>query len=249
MMVMSHPDHSDHFFPASPAKLVLIAMLIIMVLPAFGQTSVISEDVTAMREETDFGMNRKHFRHFFSGIHMVAGGNGSTGADIVYGRSWRFEFGHRYKRKFSETFSAGYEFLLSRDAFYIAQETGKLIPDTSLHDREKFVVLTVGGSVYQRVNIGRRGNHMGRYLDVGGYAGYLFHTRLVRFDTSDGEKIRERRTGLSYPANFVYGPFVRIGSGRLSVKFSYRASDLFEASAELPELPRMHIGMEFGMHP
>lgn len=234
-----------------PAFCGMALFVIFMVSPAkaFLQTVVISEDVTAMRAASDFGVNRKHFRHFFTGLHFVAGSPDEAGADIISGRSWRFELGHRYKRRFSDLFSAGYESQFKRDVYYLQQDDAKLVPDTTRNDKEKLVVLTVGASLYCRINFGSRGNHMGRFLDLGGYGGYLFHARLVRFNEAGGEKIRERRTGLSYPAKWEYGPFVRIGAGNVAVKVTYRASDLFRSAASLPEMPRFMAGIEFGLHP
>jgi hypothetical protein len=229
-----------------------MAMFVILSMSTSGavpQTVVISEDVEAMRSASDFGANRKHFRHFFTGLHFVAGSPDEAGADIISGRSWRFELGHRYKRRFSDTFSAGYETQFKRDVFYLQQDDAKLVPDTTRNDKEKLVILSAGASLYYRINFGNRGNHMGRFLDIGGFGGYLFHARLVRFNDTGEEKIRERRTGLSYPARWEYGPLVRIGAGNVVLKVTYRASDLFRSSARLPEMPRFMAGIEFGLHP
>lgn len=229
-----------------------MALCVVLCMSASGvvsQTVVISEDVKAMRSASDFGVNRKHFRHFFTGLHFVAGSPDEAGADIISGRSWRFELGHRYKRRFSNTFSAGYESQFKRDVYYLQQDDAKLVPDTTRNDKEKLVILAAAASLYYRINFGSRGNHMGRFLDLGGFGGYLFHARLVRFNDDGKEKIRERRTGLSYPANWEFGPLVRIGAGNVALKVTYRASDLFRSSANLPELPRLMAGIELGLHP
>ena len=230
---------------------ILFAMLSVGMLYTDGhaQTVVISEDVSAGRGVPEFGVNRKHFRHFYTGIHFVAGQPEASGADVLNWRSWRFEMGHRYKRKFSETFSGGYELFFRRDMYTPRQEAGKVIPDTLINDREKLVLLTVGGGLYQRINFGQRGNHMGRYIDIGGYADLMFHARHVRFNSDDGLRIRERITGLGYLSSIGYGPSLRAGVGNVVVKLSYRASDLFTPSANLPEWPRFTAGIEFGMHP
>lgn len=229
-------------------KGLLVALLFCTCLGAQGQRVVISEDLRTRDEVPEFGMNRKHYRHFYTGFHFAAGESDGPGARIRYGRSWAFDYGMRYKRRFNNTFSAGYDAALKRTAFFIRQEEGKLVPDPFIHDREKLVFLTGELGLYKRVNYGRRGDHMGRFIDVGAYGAWHFNVRHVTFDTSGNERIRTRRVGMEYPEPLGYGLLARIGFNNVVLKGTYRLSDMFREDSGLPDLPRFTVGLEMGMH-
>ncbi len=229
-------------------KSLFTILLLLIAFWSYGQTVVVSEDVDELHEDTDYGMNRKHFTHVFIGLHFMAGPPENASADIRYGRSRSFEYGYRYKRRLSNTFSFGSEIISRRYAFHIKQSEQKLVPDNVIKDREKLVFVDVGLGVYKRINFGQRGNYIGRFMDAGAYASWIFHSRHVYFLEEDGVNIRVRKSGISYPAAFDYGVTARLGFNNWVLKGSYRMSDLFRGSAGLPELPRYTIGLEIGMH-
>ncbi len=232
--------------------LIILSLFILLAmgLQSHAQRVVILEDLREGPEDPDFGMNRRHYRHSFLRLHFVAGPPDATGAEVIYGRSRSLEYGYRYKRKFSEVFSAGAELSFRRTAFHMEQDEGKTVPDTVLYDRQKLVFLNVGGGLYKRINVGQRGDYIGRFLDLGAYGGWNFHTRHVsHFENDLDERVRVRRSGLDYPAPFEYGVMARVGLNNFVLKGTWRISDLFKSSAELSELPRLSIGLEVGLHP
>lgn len=225
--------------------LILLASLIV----GYGQTVVIAEDVDHQEETPEFGMNRKHYTHTFLSVLFVAGPPEHHSADVIYGRSRALEFGYRYKRRLSNTFSFGSEITGRRSAFHIKQSEHKAVPDTVARDSEKLVFLETGLAAYQRINFGQRGNYIGRFFDAGIYASWTFHTRHVLFYEEDNVDFRVRKTGMNYPESLNYGLIARIGFNNFVIKGTYRMSELFKESAGLPELPRYAVGIEFGMHP
>ncbi len=230
-------------------KTLLFAALSLAVLCSGAQTVIIAEDVNNTDEKSDFGMNRKHYSHSFLGLQFVVATPEMAGADIVYGRSRSLEYGYRYKRKLSETFSFGSEIMARRHGYHIKQTKEKLVPDNIIRDREKLVFLDAGIGVYKRINFGQRGNYIGRFVDAGGWASWNFHSRHVYFYQEEGVSVRVRKSGIKYPAPFNYGVLVRIGFNNIVVKGTYRMSDLFKESANMPELPRYGFGLEVGLHP
>lgn len=230
-------------------RVILTVFLLFVVSFLQGQTVVLSEDLRFKEEKPLYGMNRKHYRHFFLGLHFMAGEAADRGSRIHYGRSFGFEYGYRYKRRFNNTFSAGYELVFKRFSFAPRQEEGKLVPGPSLHDREKLVFLGGGIALYKRVNYGRRGDYIGRFFDLGAYADWYFHARHVTFDKTDVQYVRVRRTRMDYPRSFGYGTFIRAGLNHLVFKATYRVSDLFTQESGLPEFPRWSVGLELGLHP
>lgn len=228
---------------------LLIALLTVVAM-ASGQRVVIIEDVREQRDERDYGMNRRHYTHSWLSLQFVTPVASEAGADLLYGRSRSMEFGYRYKLRFSDVFSAGGDLALRRTAFQLRQNGDKMVPGIETFDREKLVFLHLGAGLYQRVNVGVRGDYIGRFLDVGAYGGWNFHTRHVtHHESEEGERIRTRRSGLDYPAALEYGLMARVGFGNFVLKGKYRMSDIFKDEAELPELPRLFIGMELGLHP
>ena len=213
------------------------------------QRVVISEQVDRKQNHTEFGMNRKNFRHFYTGIQFMAGSAVSSNAAILYGRSARTELGMRYKRKYSEVFSGGYDLFVTRDAFYMKQHEDKTVPDNVLHKRERLNFLSGGGGLYQRINFGHRGNHMGQYIDLGFYAAWFLQTRHITLDTAGDMRIKVKSTGLPYTNSWAYGLTGRLGFGSVVIKAGYRLSELFHSDAAMTELPRLTFGLEFGFHP
>lgn len=230
-------------------RLVFLLCFLTVLSSSFAQSVVIAEDLREEQERA-FGMNRKHYTHTWVGLHFLVGPPETEGAEVLYGRSRALEFGYRYKRRFSDVFSAGSELSVRRSAFHIRQHSGKEVPDTIIHDKEKLVFLQAGAAIYQRVNFDQRGDYIGRFVDIGAYGAWNFHVRQVTHDLLDnGERLRSRRTRMDYPAAFEYGFMARLGFNNFVLKGNYRVSDLFSGSADLPELPRWSAGLEFGMHP
>lgn len=231
------------------AKYLIIVLLFVSGLAVSAQTVVISEDLRGDGDPPSSGMNRKHYRHFYTGFHFPAGDPELPGAEIIFGRSWTFEHGLRYKLRLNNTFSAGYEIQFKRASFFPRQQEGKRVPDQVIHEREKLVFTAIGGGLYQRVNFGRRGDYIGRFIDVGVYGDWHFNIRHVSFDQVGKERIRTRRTGMDYPESLGYGILARVGFNNTVFKATYRLSDLFREDAGLPEFTRLTIGVEMGLHP
>jgi hypothetical protein len=230
-------------------RTLIFAMLLFTCRVVSGQAVVISEDLRERDKTPEFGMNRKHYRHFFAGFGFAAGNPENPGAEIQYGRSWTFDYGLRYKRRFNDTFSAGYELLFKRASYFPRQESGKLVPGPELHDREKIVFSSLGAGLYQRINYGKRGDYIGRFIDLGVYGDWHFNVRHVSFDQAGRERVRVRRTGMDYPESLGYGILFRKGFNNMVFKAAYRLSDLFREDAGLPEFTRLTVGLELGLHP
>jgi hypothetical protein len=231
--------------------IMVIIWLACILLPLSGncQKVIISEDLRDRDQVPEFGVNRKNFRHVYTAFHGIVGAPENSGASILYGRSWRYEFGTRRLRRFNQTFAAGYDLGFKRDAFWMKQTEDKIVPSAIVYDQEKLVMLGTGLTIFPRINLGRRGNHMGRFMDLGIYGDWYFHSRHVSFEKDGKERIRTRRSGLTYPETFGYGGMIRIGYGKVSLTSTYRISNLFSGNSGLPELPRFTAGVTFGMHP
>ena len=64
---------------------------------------------------------------------------------------------------------------------------------------------------------------------------------------ADNEKVKVSTTRLSYVENISYGFMARLGTNRYALTARYRTSDLFVTGYDLPELPRLVLGVELGL--
>lgn len=227
-------------------KLKLTFVLILVSVLSFAQEILLSQDVKGDTLRPIYGPNLKHFTHGYFGIDFPL----YTNEDVIYtnfGTSSVVNFGFRYKRKVSNTFAVGFDMGANLSGYRISQEAGKTIPDTIINDKEKFQINTLSGSAFMRLNIGRRGNSIGNYFDVGGYGGWNMVKRHKTInENEDGEKVKLSTSRLNYIENFSFGLLARLGIERYAFTAAYRLSDAF-VSSSIPELPRLSLGLEVGL--
>ncbi len=226
---------------------ILAAILFALSVGAEAQRTVFSEETAD--PVSSYGMNRTHFSHAFVELSFFVGPPQDTGAELMGGKSRRLTFGHRYKYQLSNHFAMGGELFFQRDGYHPRQEVGKNLPDGLLHDSEKLVFFKLGAGIFHRINYGKRGNHMGRFIDLGAYGTWNAHLRHVVKFKEGGENIRLRRSGMDYPQPFEYGLMARKGFNALSLKVAYRLSPLFKEDAGISEISPLSVGLELGMHP
>jgi hypothetical protein len=228
-------------------KKILTILLLSFSIAAFSQEILLSQDVKADSLRPTRGPNLKNYTHGYIGIGFPL----FTSEAVTYtkpGLSTTFDFGIRYKRKLSPNFAMGLDLGVNFSAYHIKQGEGKSVPDSVINDKEKFQIGTTVGSAFARINVGRRGNYIGNYLDLGAYGGWNMQKKhKTTNENEDGEKVKESTTRLTYIENFSYGLLGRIGIGRYALTSRYRLSDIFDASAEMPELPRLILGLEIGL--
>jgi hypothetical protein len=228
-------------------KIRLSFILFFISTLTFSQEILLSQEVEENIQQPMRGPNLKHFTMGYIGIGLPV----FTNEDFIYtkfGASSTFDFGIRYKRKLSNTFALGLDLGMNFSDYVIKQETGKSIPDTVINDKEKFQINTLNGSAYFRVNIGRRGNYIGNYFDLGAYYGWnMVKKHKTINENQEDEKVKLVTSQLKYIDDFSSGLLARVGISRFALTARYRLSDIFISSYFLPELPRLTIGLELGV--
>lgn len=228
-------------------KQLLTIIFIAFSLGAFSQDILLQQNVKADTVRPVWGPNLTNFTYGYIGLGFPL----NTSEPVNYtkpGLSSAFNIGMRYKRKLTNYLALGLDLGLSTTAYKIKQEEPKTFPNTTVNDKEKIQVSTLASSAFIRINVGRRGNYIGNYLDMGGYAGWNFQKKHKTTNKNEaGEKVRESTTQLKYIENFSYGLITRIGIGRFAIIASYRLSDIFKSSYAMPELPRLVVGAEMGL--
>ena len=227
-------------------QLFLIAFLLITT-QAFAQEILLEQDVTADSVRPSRGPNLKNFTHFYAGLGFPV----FTNEEVTYtefGTSTDVNFGLRYKRKFTNTLAAGADLCVAASSYKIKQDNMKSVPDTIANEKEKIRIGVVSPSVFLRLNIGKRGNYVGNFLDLGAYGGWNIRKMHITVNHNDlDERIRVQTSHLDYVETFTYGLLARAGINRYVVTARYRISDIFKPSYSFPELPRLTVGVEIGL--
>ncbi len=240
-------------------RIILISIISILPFFGFAQLKLMEENV----DKIDFskpnkGQNMKNYSHWFIGYAGYVGKSEGVGADINYGTSDVFSVGVRYKRKLAEFFALGAESWYSAEDFKIAQKKDKVIPTSDLHKKEDLRFNNISGATYMRFNFGKRGNILGKYMDLGAYGTWSFdirHTytdKVVQVNKINGYRtVKTVHKRLVYTNPLNYGAIVRFGINRYVIYGTYRLSDLFDADFKTManvELPRITVGVQIGLH-
>lgn len=218
----------------------------------YAQTVLLEQNLKADTIRHESGQNLKHFLHGYAGLGFIAGAPSGTGNSIINGLSNSFLLGLRYKRKFSGWYAAGYSCSISSDSYRIRQNQHRDSADGPSHKSEKLVLTNLSVDVYNRFNFGKRGNIIGKYIDLGVYGTWTPFSKLSVKDVerlNNKDVISKKNTRrLSYIEPFGYGLTARMGVNRYSLFVTYRASGLFKNSFFYGDLPDYIVGLQIGLY-
>ncbi|UOQ82015.1 hypothetical protein [Hymenobacter sp. 5414T-23] len=123
-----------------------------------------------------YGPNRAFFRHLYVGYAPVVGAANGPGAELRPFKSGEYFLGLRHKYRLSNSLATGFDVRYTRLTYALAQTTDKVLPSSAQHYSEALALHEVLAEPYVRFNVGRRGNVVGHYLDVTGWAGWVAGT-------------------------------------------------------------------------
>ncbi len=235
-------------------RTLLISFIIVFAhCKNFSQDVLLEKNVRDGAYSQKKGPNMKKFSHIYLGYKFFAGNSDDKGADIIYGLSSCINIGYRYKYKLLEFYSVGFDINYSYKKYLIKQDEEKILPNTQLHDKEKIRFSNAGLEFYNRLNIGKRGNIIGKYLDIGLFGNWAFAINhftkdKVADENNKAELVTVKYSNLTYTRRFLYGLSARLGLNWLAISAEYRFSDLFKEEYQFPELPRFAIGLEFALY-
>ncbi|QNE39221.1 hypothetical protein F1C16_06435 [Hymenobacter sp. NBH84] len=228
----------------------LLGLLLAWWLPAAqAQRILLRANVANDTTYEIYGPNRAFYNHFYFGYAAVVGPSAGTGAELEYGRSADIFVGLRNKWRLNQTLSLGADLRYDRLAYYLRQNDQKVLPTSAQHHTEYLALHQAQAHGFVRINYGRRGNAIGRYVDLLGWGGWVMgstHFYEDRPGPNGARKQRVSERGLSYVRRWPYGVGARAGIGRFALVGRYRLADTFTSSAQTryPELPRWTLGLE-----
>ena len=239
-------------------KLLFLLLLASVSLQA--QTVLMVEEPKLYNlQRPTYGPNMMHYTHLYLSYGMFVSPVEGTGVDIDHTKSLSFDIGWRYKMKFCKYFAIGSDIHFAKSIFDIKQNATKQLFNNVLHEEELLKLNKMGLDIFFRFNVGRRGNSVGKFMDIAIYGDYITKSTHLYVDKVDAVTAnyyaKERQTvysSLTFVENVEYGLKMRLGIGRWVLNADYRLSDLFTddfKQNELDvELPRLSVGLQIGLH-
>lgn len=233
--------------------LMLLFIAGLLAITTKAQTILMEENVNQDTLPKTFGPNLKHYLHSYLSYGLVIGQPKDKGMDVKPGNSSELVWGIRYKNRLSNFLAIGAELNYGIQYFALKQDSSKIFPNNILHKKERFSFNNIGLSGYFRVNFDKkRGNVIGKYMDIGGYANWAFLTKHYTKDanadpeTAGSKFVEVTNSRLTYAHPFNYGTTVRVGYKSLALYGKYRISNLFDPNHGFPEPPKFMLGIELG---
>lgn len=227
----------------------LFLLLLTVGFAAQAQQVLVEANVAEDTIKTTFGPNRRYFGHVYGSYGLVLGPGGGSGAQLRYGLgSLEAQLGGRLKRRISQTLALNLDVRYAYQQFGLKQNAQKTVPSPTLHKSEVLSLHHIQSELSVRTNVGRRGNVVGRYLDLLAYGGWVAGTSHTTEDEPGPgiKSVETTESGLPYLRRWTGGVGARLGSDRYALVARYRLSSVFKPSAGFPELPRLVVGLELG---
>ncbi|MCX6258602.1 MAG: hypothetical protein NTW49_12005 [Bacteroidia bacterium] len=235
--------------------ITLVTMLLCMSFLLSAQNVVLEQKPSKDTIEAKWGQNMKNFIHFYIRWDFMVGKN-DVGANYKPGSS-NFDFGMRYKLKLCKYDAIGMDFnFLSTSNYKLKQDNLSVMinqGDTGNFKKESLTFTSLGLEFFNRINYGRRGNAIGKFIDIGAFGNFSYYISHYIKDNGNSPtygfyEMYERE--LKYTNRLNYGVSARLGFGRWVIDAHYRLSDLFKNGGgltDLPELPKLQVGLEVGL--
>jgi hypothetical protein len=219
------------------------------------QDVVLEKNVDEQYQEKK-GPNMRYYGHFYEGIGTVAPYGNLKGATAESQRSSEIIFGYRYKIKLLSFYAIGLDlsnrwlrYGIKSEGIPVAGEiASNPLSEAGLVDKLSLNLSSLGLEAYNRINIGKRGNVLGNFIDIGIKGEWNYGSRLIlKSDATDGDyfqKAREVRKKLDFIGKLSTLVTARIGINKIGIYGNYRLSDLIADGYTTPELPPLTVGVQ-----
>ena len=147
---------------------LLIIMMISLGISA--QETILDENTYDYKDPNLFGQNRPFYLHYYLGYGLITPYQQDIRNEIIFGKSFEFELGLRFKYRFTNWLSIGTSMSYDIMNYRINQNAENIFPNNNYYideAKEKFISQSFSLLPYLRINIGRRGNKIGKYMDIG----------------------------------------------------------------------------------
>lgn len=177
---------------------------------------------------------------FFFDMGWIATSD-QEGARIDYGISVDYNPGLRLEEALNANHSLLVELGYHNVHFHLNQDEGKVLPDTTTYNRERFYVHALSLGTYYRYRF-----ESGVLFDVGIMVDYNFRTvHMVKAPSGGGELEKSFDDSIDYFEAFNTDLLVRLGYRNWTLHFVGRVSPLLKKSYGYPALPFGVLGVGY----
>lgn len=236
---------------------VFMSMLTGICAQEYDESTAYFYEVDSTDYETTFGPNTPYYQHGFISLGWSIPSDESDSLRSKLGGIF-LEYGSRGKLKISENFALGWEASYQFSSINIVQDSTKnLLSLGNEYEKQQLKKHALNLGTHLRFNVGRRGNKLGKYLDLGGYVNYSIGSRLTieteedrsanNFGSSRQRLVLKR---LNFTNPLEYGLNARLGLNGFIIWGRYRLSDSFQRREEvnngiqLPNLTPITTGIQ-----
>ncbi len=223
----------------------------------YPQEAILEREPAKSNFDKDTGPNKKRFGHLFIDYGCLLNTPFEESIQVNPLRSSTFTVGYRYKWKLNSFYDMGGSMFLKSFEHNLKQVDDKEFPNSMIHEKEKFSLFNAGFGFFNRFNMGKRGNHIKYFIDIGAFTCYRFGQRHVTLDGIEGEnpiagqyhasKVKSVYTKLDYSKPIHYGLMLRLGYSRIAFWAGYRFSGILKKSYSYKSLPPVSLGLELGL--
>jgi hypothetical protein len=205
------------------------------------QERIFKETFTDNYFAGDWGKNRKHY----VSSYVRLGGVIRSADALATNGGGDFSYGLFYKRRFSNLSSMIFDYQIQSVSYKI-NDIGQIDPYSLLleWDQETVSILAFGMDIRHRFNFGRRGDRIGKYVDLGGYGSWNIGRTHKYLGKDDYREIAATHYKADYLRKFESGLKFGVGYNWIGVYGRYRLTNLLNTDHLTVDLPRLVIGVE-----
>lgn len=232
-------------------KIKFIIFVIIftgLAVEGFTQTVLMEDKVKDYMILGKVGPNLKRFDYLNIGIGLILPVN-DTSANILIPSSYYYTIGFRHKTKINNYLAVGLDVNYNYSQYGLRQDSRKTIPDSIQHNKQNLRFNKFGLGGYIRLNFNKRGNNLGKYMDLGAMADATVSATNFTKDYKDGYTIKTYKRGMKTYETFNYNLIARLGFNKLVFSASYRMLSMYKKSYFVAgtELPPLSVGLEIAL--
>lgn len=154
-------------------------------------------------------------------------------AQLDYGISVDYTPGIRLLKPFWQWGDVAVELSYHNVHYHLDQNPDKLLPNATLHDRERFYIHVLNLGLAHRWHTAS-----GWYFDTGANIDWNFRkSHMVKNPDPQGNDQKVYNRDIDYFAPVNFDVFTRIGKGRWTMHYIYRLTPLLKPASGLPTLP------------
>lgn len=227
---------------------LILTLSLITVFSLSAQDTLMLEDNPVEKMEHRKGPNSGYFSHTYIGYKSPVPPQ-NDGAEVLFWKSYGMDFGYRNKIRANNFYSLGFDVAYSFNRYRMSQEDGKMTPDTDIYDKQTIRNNEWRLGFYNRFNLDiKRGNTIGRFVDLGVYGTYHFWNKVKTETETGNTTVITLTKKLDYVEPWGYGAYAHLGFGAIVLTFEYRHSLYFKEDSGYPELPQLMFGLQLGLH-